>query len=78
MCGAMDRSEPNPELRAKPADLRPAHPRVTQMSICYCRSLSPGKGYDSTLLPFNTLIMAMRLAHAEFRGNWDLQVKMWF
>lgn len=64
MCRATDRSEPNPELRAKPADLRPAHPRVTQISVCYCRSLSPGKGYDGTFLLFNTLIIAMRLAHA--------------
>lgn len=64
MCGATDRSEPNPKLRAKPADPQPTHLRVTQISGCYCRSLSPGKGYDGAFLPVDTLIMAMRLAHA--------------
>lgn len=64
MCGVTDRSEPNPELRAKPADLQPTHLRVTQIRVCYCRSLSPGKGYDGAFLPFDTLIMATRLTHA--------------
>lgn len=59
----MDRSEPNPKLGAKLADPQPAHLRVTQISVCYCRSQSPEKGPDGVALPLGTPMLAMRLAH---------------